>query len=469
VGRLKLALVRGFSVIEITVTFLLSSLLMMGAYQFATKNSRRTVAVVASLKNREDLNQFFSRANSELNNAIGFPATDATVMANLAPPKSNITQQCQGIYDSMNISLEAPFGEEITQGLMPFPGRTKDQIPGAKITGGNVEWETIDPSILPQNASETSDGFRMVTSHIIEDAPIQLLSYTGNKTFFPIAVKDTGSINLRVGDFAVVSDDMSRDLIRITNITPGNGNLDIYADSDISIWNSPAPSHNYNFGKGVAIIRKASVIDYAHDPVTKTVYRDNHVADDGFRADQGTFLGVRGLARQWVPVLTGVEKFRINYDVVADKTKCSNTGILDDAIVSIRTPRATLSTWKCCWHNQVAYPGLKGVRFEVSLAASTKGEPVNQGPAPTPIPPFVFMSAAEGIKEPVKDGGGCGGSACARLTVTAVPQPTAVPTSPGPTPGPTAVPSATPNPAGTPTPVNTPSSFNPGGTGGGSN
>ena len=338
---------RGFSFTELSIGLLLAGILSVGAYQVTFKIQRGTANTLQKSRTDRETEKFLQRLSLELANIVSIPGGASTLAAAKAPDS----------YVDCGIDGAGPSkGKTIANGLIPLPGRNVSDFPSGL--------GAIDPSI-PLGSNETkSDSIRIV-----------FLSQDSEPIFLQEGVSVTGSqgivlqqvSGLKAGDFALVSNEIETDLFRVTSTNElGNGSESLSHDGTSS-WNQ---SFSSCYGSGCCTdclrgyVQKVSVADYSYSPEIRAIVRDTHQSDDGFNQTNQTFDSP-GRVFNWTPIATNIEDLKVVYEVKTDSNALSS--------FSTRTPRIGLQDDSFpCSQNQLGYPNLSRVRFEISQRLNTK-------------------------------------------------------------------------------------------------
>ena len=348
-----------------------------------TSSAKEVKKSAHQFKQDREVEKVVTRLQSELKNIVVVSSADsaaylvnASQLAIKTPQEFPNTEGCDDPID---------FETEFVSGVIPFPGRNINTLPSTLAS--------VDPSIEP-STDQKSDGIRFIhlssESQAIplarndtdgdgmelsdpgfETADTMNPSGTHIQARFPLRVESAG--DFETGDYAVVGDWGSAELIRITNIEPDPdhaGLINIEHSDQKSIWNEKPFTRHYSLLPGsVAILQKVELVDYAHDPVKEILYRDRHTYDDHFNPNNRTF-GAVGRNAHWDPASTQIKEFQVIYHVdrvsVYPTSYHSYTGsMFVKNRVSTRAPRAWPAFDASC--NELGYPNFVNLTLRVAL------------------------------------------------------------------------------------------------------
>jgi hypothetical protein len=156
------------------------------------------------------------------------------------------------------------------------------------------------------------------------------------------------------GDYAVIFNNRTRELFRVTGTNGANELL----RSNTSMWNT---QFQQDFSSS-SFVQKVQLITYAYDPSTKEIVFDDHVNDDGFNPSTKTFNSPRVRTLNWSVLASNIESLKIFYTY-------SSTATGNGTLAETRMPSSALPDLykKTTCPNQIGYPFFRNVRVEVTL------------------------------------------------------------------------------------------------------
>jgi type II secretory pathway pseudopilin PulG len=356
---------KGFTIIELMVGTVIFLGIGIAAFQVFTKSSKQASETQQDAKLNRGLRQFSERFRHQIENAVQLPNSESTALQLLRPSQCDTTD------------------EPLTQlgwGLIPYPGRALSQI--------TTSIAPFDP-VTEDTTTSPNDAIRLVyisedstVNYLWADATTQTPAPTNGANLIRIGPKPLQ--NLEIGDFAVISDSIRKDLIRITDITTAGSDTYIAHTSARSIWNV---NFNYDYGKGLSalgapIIFKVKVATYALDTTTNTLMMDDHILDDDFNPQTKNF-GTPGLKLTWQPVASNISKFQIVYvkmDDAQTETRNPRIGMAGKSDYdSCSTPDADPN---CDCDNELGNPSLRTIK---TIVEYTKPDATDPTPETTTV------------------------------------------------------------------------------------
>ena len=372
---------QGFGLVELLLSMTLSIFLAAGAYKIVGLGAKSSLQTLQKADRKNDMDKALDFIAHKLNNSASLRHSDGTGL------KVRVDSRC---------STDA-----VSSGLVSLPEKTLEQII-------NLGQETVDSSLpLSPSHAQTSDALRFI--YFPQDSSeIELALNPQTGKYFPtkgstaIVIKNLGGFKL--GDYAMIFDEDSNDIFRITDIEEVTGQIHLGHSIETSFWNRLIPA-NYGVDQNEkkllsgAFVRKVNVITFAHSKDTQRLSFDDHDSDDGFDSIHSIFKGPVGYGFRWNSLITQVDHFQIGY---AEK---------DEDTDWIRNPRvgdygrankeSDAQGAKC--GNQLGYPYLSFLKIDLisdqkkysrkidmsSLqhSASDSDELIGiQPPTPTPTP-----------------------------------------------------------------------------------
>lgn len=355
--------IKAVTIIELLVGTTVFLGVSFGAYEVYTKTTQRAQASQKQAKYSRGLKTFLERFRHEVENAVQLPNAESSVM------ELNRPVNCP---DPSN----ADSSEHLTKlawGMIPYPGKNKADITNT-LAPFDPAAQTVDET------THANDAVLMV--YIAEDSAVNFLAYSDppTNTVLEPSNGDTLTVagvakNLEVGDYAVVSDALRKELIRITGKTVAT-NTTIKHESSKSIWNqdfsNPLSSTS---ALGQPLIYKVNVVTYALDADTQTLVKDDHTLDDNFNPETKNF-GTPGLKNKWDAVAPNVSKFQVVY-VRMDETETRKPQI-GLPVKTYDNCSVSGASANCGCENELGNPKLKTVKAIISFS---KPENSPTGPA----------------------------------------------------------------------------------------
>ncbi|MCB0271596.1 MAG: type II secretion system protein [Bdellovibrionales bacterium] len=354
-GVVNFSSVRGVTLIEIIITTLLFVTVTAAAYKiWVTATRKATETQQETMENRK-LQEFFNRFRHQIENTIQLPNSLSTMMRVEIPSG---TDGC----DSEGYSI-------MGWGFIPYPGHDV-----ALMNTNQDDFQIVDPSsYVALVTPESSDAVRLVFLETetqmyklkIDPSTSPPVPYETAFTNI-IVIESATPVGLKKGDYAVISDALRSDLLRITNIIqlPGTDTYHVTHDTSVSDWNLEFVNNHGGNVQGGAFLYKVGVATYALDTQTNTLMVDDHRLDDGFNGTDFSG-GTPGLALNWQPVSSGIKNFQVIVETVNGETRTPMAGVPGKAYedctsTSPRTPQF------CDCENQLGNPGILNIRAEVS-------------------------------------------------------------------------------------------------------
>lgn len=343
---------RGVTLVELIIAMLLFVTVTSAAYRIyivATRNAQETRQ--ESIENRKT-QQFFERFRHQIENAVQLPNSAHSYLEIEVPAACEVPP---------NSSI---FG----WGLVSFPGHDRALM--------DENFSSLYP-INPQDYAylvndDSSDAVTMV--YVLPDTVMHKLhtdSTTGVVSHQTggsddIHIEHTANLDLQVGDFAVISDTLRTELIRITDIEDVSTHIVLEHDDAKSVWNFEFdPGLHFGLGNnnsGGAFLYKVGVATYALDTETNTLMLDDHRLDDGF---DGQSFGTPGLARNWQPAISGITKLQIIYTTIYGETRAPMAG-MPGISFEICDGAIHIEPDQCECENQLGNKGLENIRLEIT-------------------------------------------------------------------------------------------------------
>jgi len=299
---------------------------------------------VQQIRFSQEVNKALDRISSEIENAISLNNARGSMLASVVSP--SVTEDCRGI--TLEYSL-ANFTEVVPHGLIPLPGKTKDDI---DLLGALT---VVDPN-SGSIANPDSDAVRILYVPL-NSKPLTINQPLYAQTNYDLHLIPIGGYTaadfLSVGDFVIIYDNYSRELLRLTYMGTLPWEVQIQSQS---LWNKNNYYRN-TFDTG-ATIQRVEMVTYAHDPVQKILYRDNHMKDDGLNPTTKHFGSVGQRVPNWIPIAKNIKSFHIKYEV-GTSSNSSNTSAVQQPMVAEMTSGCP---------NQVGYPLFRSAIIEITTA-----------------------------------------------------------------------------------------------------
>lgn len=348
----------GFGVTELLISSVIAAIVLLSGFKLANSYMQKGTRSVRNEKLRVETSKFLEKLNFEVANIVTlrpFGTTFATAGTALG-----------------NYTKDSRF---VPAALVAFPGFTLADL------NARTDLAPIDPSAVDLT-DRWYDAFRIAylvqnsqAIFLAKQPPPPIVGIPPDTAAYPTSQNTSATANrpiilasppdskvLQVGDFAVISDNRTADLFRVTNIQGAN----VYHSATTSIWNAPLPRDYGELQAGNAYIQRVAVATYAYDPTMRILYRDDHRSDDGFDALNNTF-GTKGLAKNWVPVLTDVANFQVSYVLKEEYTPSCPDGAPGTA--GTRCPSAEpIGTWSdpsTGRGNELGHPILERVKVRL--------------------------------------------------------------------------------------------------------
>jgi type II secretory pathway pseudopilin PulG len=382
-AQVPLGLRKGVTIIEILVGTAIFLGIGLAAYQIYSKSAQQASEVQKQAKMNRGLREFLERFRHEVENTVQLPNAESTILK-LTRPLNCVTH-------------DEPL-EELAWGLIPFPGRTTTEI-----TNSLTPFNPASVSVT----SADSDGIRMV--YIPDESSINYLAYSDvtNQVLYPsigstMQVGGAGETlkNLAVGDYAVVSDTIRKELIRVTGVTSLGDHTEIEHSSSKSIWNTNfinSMGAGQSATMGRPIIYKVNIATYALDATAQNLMRDNHMLDDDFNPATKAF-GTPGLKLKWEVVSPDVTKFQVEYVTDDGDIRIPQIGM--PAVLSYTSCSTTDAGSNCgCW-NELGNPKLRSIKTVIDykkVGASPNGTSDMTDTSTTVFNPTILKKDLPGV------------------------------------------------------------------------
>lgn len=351
----------GFTIIELLIGMILFAGVSIAAYKVLTNSTRKAQEAQQNAKMSRGLQQFLEGFRHHIENTLQLPNGDASVLRVKRPAR------CVAIDES----------DEMGWTLVPMPGRNVSTINAAA-------YGPKDPSGASVNETDKgNDAVSMV--YMPQETQINYLKINpGTDDPWPTkqaSANDTIKVDtkngLEVGDFAVISDVIRRDLIRITSIAASScGGLACYEighNYTTSVWNRKM---DYNYGEkqdntvvGIPSLYRVNLETYALDMSENRLMKDTHLADDHFNVKTKTF-GAKGLTLGWEPIADGITQFQLLYlTSLNTETRTPQAGIAG------RSYSTCPGSIDCECENQLGLPNLKNIRVAIKYLKPESKDP----------------------------------------------------------------------------------------------
>jgi hypothetical protein len=398
----------GFSVPELMIGLALTSVMMVGAYRVMTISGQRTSEALSNAKDRTSTQSLLNRIHSQLTNVVTLVDSDAI----------SATPVTSALFSYFPYACRTSLDRAIS-GIVPGPGFCGDDLLPNFLSDIIKDDLPLDPSstqlITAANGSicHDSDAIRFI--YMSGDSTPWALWMDANGQPFPTAqVEGTGdevialttegvTVNTKgtaiceaaeekcdndlvcyfqnqefrscvsayanIGDFAILSDGLATDLIRITDMDfdgPNNRIL-IKHDANVSYWNRYL-QRNYGTGtETVPFIQKVNLVTYYYRAVDKSIYMYNHMLDDNFDSTHRSFGGknIVNDYRLHSVVQRNVNKFQVWYDIEGEQGQ----------MMATRTPQqGTYGNEDSNCGNELGDPFLNGLTISIEDESGQKYE-----------------------------------------------------------------------------------------------
>lgn len=358
----------GFTLIELLVGMILFAGISIAAYKVFTNSTRKAQESQQQAKLSRGLQQFLENFRHHIENTLQLPNGTASVLKVKRPAR------CVGITEDTDMGWT----------LIPMPGKTTATI-------NTAAYGPKDPSAAVVNdTTKANDAVVMV--FMPQESQINYLAINPAVKAFPDdpgepwptiqnSAADTIKVvtrnGLEVGDYAVISDVIRRDIIRITSITAttcaGKPCFDIGHSYSMSSLNEKM---DYNYGEGqnntdvgVPSLYRVNMETYAMDTTKNQLMKDTHVTDDDFNPKTKTF-GTKGLKLQWETIADNIEQFQLIYMTMQNtETRTPQAGIPG------RAYSACPGAVDCECENQIGLPNLKNIKVSLKYLKPDAKDP----------------------------------------------------------------------------------------------